>query len=94
MADPHPVLGNPDVLDTVVLYLRSLSETKRDMDAAGLVCKTWRECMLAVRWRDVTLMDLLAVLGRLVIVEAAEEGDIIQETRYVSSEYAFGVTCS
>lgn len=76
----HPILLIPELIHEILnhvwefngeLYysLDSPLDFYKNIDAAGSVCKLFRQVALAIKWREVEWRDLLSILGPLKKVD-------------------------
>ncbi|KAG9031188.1 hypothetical protein FRB95_003092 [Tulasnella sp. JGI-2019a] len=64
---PHPALFVDEIVIQFLAYLYQprFDNDYSDINAAGLICKAWRELSLDIKWREVDLKYLLSVLAPL-----------------------------
>ncbi|KAG9032265.1 hypothetical protein FRB95_001661 [Tulasnella sp. JGI-2019a] len=70
----------PELLQDVMEYVYTFgSPNHRAIDQTGLVCKTWREAALTVKWREANLIPLLSLLVGARIEKCTYSGPLTKE---------------
>lgn len=59
----HPYLLATELIIEILRYLCSPLGSTTDIDSAGLVCKSWHEPAMAIKWETTALYPLLSTLG-------------------------------